>query len=327
MLYTRDRTETVSQVWLGMTTGCAVCHDHKFDPLSQREFYEMAAFFNNTTQQAMDGNIKDTPPTIVVPTAEDRPIWEQLPGELAAAQQQIDARRAAAAASSMAGWRRRRRPRSKPSSAQRGPGVLRAARRERRQRAGRFGRRAAAARDARQRTGLGYRRDSGQGFQEQGRHRDGSGGRRRLRSATSPLPAAPGSRCPKENATGAMVARMDEANGYRGWDMWLDKGRPAMHIVHKWPADALKVVGKKPLKADKWQYVTVAYDGSGKAEGVKMYVDGVVQEVEVAANSLQNSIRTTVPLKAAQRNTQLAWIDDMSLQDLRLYNRRSRRAK
>ncbi len=61
VLYTRDRTETVSQVWLGMTAGCAVCHDHKFDPLSQREFYEMAAFFNNTTQGAMDGNIKDTP--------------------------------------------------------------------------------------------------------------------------------------------------------------------------------------------------------------------------------------------------------------------------
>src|SRR5262249_47176068 len=53
VLYTRERTETVSQVWLGTTAGCAVCHDHKFDPLTQREFYEMAAFFNNTTQRAM----------------------------------------------------------------------------------------------------------------------------------------------------------------------------------------------------------------------------------------------------------------------------------
>ena len=86
-----------------MTAGCAVCHDHKFDPLSQREFYEMAAFFNNTTQGAMDGNIKDTPPTVVVPTAEDRQGWEQLPGQLAAAQQQIDARRAAAR-SEFDGW-------------------------------------------------------------------------------------------------------------------------------------------------------------------------------------------------------------------------------
>jgi mono/diheme cytochrome c family protein len=78
VLYTRDRTETVSQVWLGTTAGCAVCHDHKFDPLSQREFYEMAAFFNNTTQGAMDRNIKDTPPIVQVPRPEDRPRMEEL---------------------------------------------------------------------------------------------------------------------------------------------------------------------------------------------------------------------------------------------------------
>jgi hypothetical protein len=82
----------------------------------------------------------------------------------------------------------------------------------------------------------------------------------------------------------------------------------------------VKVVGKKPMTVDKWQYVTVAYDGSGKAEGVKLYVDGAVQDVEVAANSLKNSIRTTVPLKLAQRNTS-SRVDDLSLQDLRLYSR------
>src|SRR4030095_5542281 len=52
VLYTRDRTETTSQVWLGLTANCAVCHNHKFDPLSQREFYAMSAFFNNTTPEA-----------------------------------------------------------------------------------------------------------------------------------------------------------------------------------------------------------------------------------------------------------------------------------
>ena len=72
VLYTRDRTEAVSQVWLGLTAGCAVCHDHKFDPLSQREFYELSAFFNNTTQPVMDGNIKDTPPTVLVPSTRRR---------------------------------------------------------------------------------------------------------------------------------------------------------------------------------------------------------------------------------------------------------------
>ena len=81
--YTRDRTETVSHVWLGLTANCAVCHDHKFDPLTQREFYELSAFFNNTTQGAYDGNIKDTPPTVFVPGAADRERWSTLAADLA----------------------------------------------------------------------------------------------------------------------------------------------------------------------------------------------------------------------------------------------------
>ena len=54
-----------------MTAGCAVCHSHKFDPISQREFYQLAAFFNNTTQQALDGNVPDTPPIVTVPRPDD----------------------------------------------------------------------------------------------------------------------------------------------------------------------------------------------------------------------------------------------------------------
>ena len=98
VLYTRDRTEAVSQVWLGLTAGCAVCHDHKFDPITQREFYELSAFFNNTTQPVMDGNIKDTPPTVLVPSAADKPRWQTLPGELADVRKQLDARKQTALA-------------------------------------------------------------------------------------------------------------------------------------------------------------------------------------------------------------------------------------
>ena len=82
VLYTRDRTETVSLTWMGLTAGCAVCHDHKFDPLSQREYYEMSAFFNNTTQPVMDGNIKDTPPILPVPLDTDQPRWRAATGRV-----------------------------------------------------------------------------------------------------------------------------------------------------------------------------------------------------------------------------------------------------
>ncbi len=98
VLYTRDRTETTGRVWLGTTVGCAVCHDHKFDPVSQKDFYSMSAYFNNTTQGAMDGNIPNTPPIILVPRPEDRARWDAVGKELAEARKQADARKQAARA-------------------------------------------------------------------------------------------------------------------------------------------------------------------------------------------------------------------------------------
>lgn len=81
--YMIDRVETTSTVFLGLTTGCAACHDHKFDPISQKEFYALGAFFNNTTQPPMDGNEKDTPPVVVLPDDELKPEWDALLAERA----------------------------------------------------------------------------------------------------------------------------------------------------------------------------------------------------------------------------------------------------
>jgi cytochrome c553 len=88
--YARDRVETTSWVWLGLTANCAACHDHKFDPVTMKDFYSLAAFFRNTTQGALDGNIPDTPPVLVIPREADEKRW----GELA---REIEEARAAAA--------------------------------------------------------------------------------------------------------------------------------------------------------------------------------------------------------------------------------------
>jgi Protein of unknown function (DUF1549)/Protein of unknown function (DUF1553) len=62
----KDRVETVAAAWMGLTLGCATCHDHKFDPITQKDFYRMTAFFRNTTQAVFDDNAAAPPPVVAV---------------------------------------------------------------------------------------------------------------------------------------------------------------------------------------------------------------------------------------------------------------------
>jgi hypothetical protein len=68
--YAVDRVEATSTAWLGLTMGCAVCHDHKLDPIYQKEFYEVFSIFNNISEKAMDGNALLPPPSMPLPTPE-----------------------------------------------------------------------------------------------------------------------------------------------------------------------------------------------------------------------------------------------------------------
>ena len=57
-----DRTDAFGTIFLGLTTGCAVCHDHKFDPISMEDYYSLFSYFNSLDGRALDANIKNPAP-------------------------------------------------------------------------------------------------------------------------------------------------------------------------------------------------------------------------------------------------------------------------
>jgi hypothetical protein len=319
VLYTRDRVETTSKVWMGLTAGCAVCHDHKFDPLSQKEFYQMAAFFNNTTQKPMDGNIKDTPPVVPVPQRSDAERLEKLTKLLPAEKKRVDERRTAARPE-FEKWLATAKPTDisgeMPSSDLEffaplddgGTTVryeLRGQRAEKplpataEWRPGRVGAKAAYLNQGAilEVADVGDF-DTKQSFSY---------------AAWVKLPANDGS--------GAVFARMNEDDNYRGYDLWVEGRRIGAHIINQWPANAVKVVTKDQLPADQWVHVAVTYDGSAKAAGVRVYVNGKSQPTNVQADTLTDTIRTTVPFKIGQRH-KTAPLSGATVQDVRVYARK-----
>jgi cytochrome c553 len=319
VLYARDRTETTSQVWLGLTAGCAVCHDHKFDPLTQREFYELSAYFNNTTQNAMDGNAKDAPPVIFVPRPEDRPRWDMIAAEIAAVRGQIEAHKQAARAK-FDEWAKHAA--IGPAEAQIPSESLR------------FlapldegtGTTVRATVDGKPRTQTvksGVAWDSGQVAAKSFKKVAGDA----VEFADvgdfdkdQPFTCAAWVKLNYGGQLASVVARMDVDHDFRGWDMWLENGRLGTHIVNFWDKDGLKVLTNRSVAPGEWNHLLVSYDGSGKAEGVKLYINGELQQSTIMVNKLHSTIRTKVPLKIGQRSKGQA-LDNAQIQDLRIYGR------
>ena len=314
-IYAADRVQTFGWVYLGMTTNCAQCHDHKFDPISMKDYYSLAAFFRNTTQKPKDGNRKDgLGPVIRVPRKEDKPRWDELPGEIAAATQQRKQLRNAARPN-YENWLANveletigamptdglllhlplnegtgNEVKSKIYSDQKNA-------------------------DGTQNASL---EESFKASSELKWNKDGVIGPALLTNQATTIdlgdygdfaidqPYSVG--CwvkPSNRRAGAIVGRMINNNPYRGWDVWQNGTEYAAHLIDTWTGNAVKVatVGNR-VKQGKWQHVLVTWDGSGTPGGLKIYIDGVQAETRFEANTIKKdaNTKTTTPLLIGGRS-------------------------
>ncbi len=77
----RERTEAYGAAFLGLTVGCAVCHDHKYDPTTQKDFYQLSAFFNNINEQPFNGDKPNWAPVVRIPKPQNLEAYNRGIGE------------------------------------------------------------------------------------------------------------------------------------------------------------------------------------------------------------------------------------------------------
>ena len=337
--YAMDRLETTGVVWLGLTLNCARCHSHKFEPLSQREYYQLLDLFNQVADQGL-GQEGNSPPVIPSPTPDQTSILAALQHRLAAARDRWLQTEPAILAS-LVEWEHDRAAQATMAPSE--EGLL-----------SHFDFSAPHPVETAPSPAPGTRRDF-RGLP----HREGQpntpssirGGALVTHGVetTAPSPAflGLGLSCdprqpvlasdraafdfersdtftigfwvkPVSGTAACLLSKTDDQDFLRGFDLLYEKGRLVVHLNHRAEADAIRVTSNLPLVAD-WQQVVVTYDGSSRAAGLKIYINGQPDSLTIDFDHLRNSIRTSQPLRLGQRSDSLRFTG--LLDELRIYHR------
>lgn len=316
-LYARDRAETVGTVWLGLTIGCATCHDHKFDPLTQKDFYSMGAFFRNTTQPTRDGNVHDTPPIMLVISEQDESRWNELKQEIPEARRALVQLRTASAKQS---WKSIRKKADQLSFDRFDDSEV-------------FD----LERWAQDKTLDGVTETEGpQGgvtaLEVEDDHYIEAAGFTAIAS-DKPFTIATWFRMNDDGrrliAGQVEYVGDDRDSDERGWRLELSSGRPSISLIGDREFELGLSSEGKGLKAGEgeWHHVAATYDGSRHRSGLLLYLDGTpVRTVTSgrALRALEGEIGRSVPLTVGGRRDREDDVIDLldgAIADFRILNR------
>jgi mono/diheme cytochrome c family protein len=325
----RERAEAFGAAFLGLTTGCAVCHDHKFDPITRRDFYQFTAFFNNLTENPSNDDREDWPPFIRVPKENSRAAYEQILAKRTALENQI-AQRRARARELVATWLNDSKLRAQPVSTT----DLRVRLRFDEQKDVTF---LNSAPDAKMKTVSATESPViwGEGIWLWPYMRMDTTTRLDLPDAGDVESNQPftvsfwlrpdlrplDSKDPKQ-PSGVIIARANAKEDSRGWQLRINERKLAFALTHDGPKNAATVETKeKVLIEGRWNHITATYSGSGKAGGMKLYVDGQPQELKVVKDKLDGTVRTSAPMTFGRIFPDVDPLRQSAFQDFRFYAR------
>ncbi|MGE0607898.1 MAG: DUF1553 domain-containing protein [Pirellulales bacterium] len=289
--YTVDRVETTSTVWLGLTLGCTRCHDHKYDPFTQREFYQLFAYFNNVPERGRASKYGNSPPYIAAPTADQQQQLEQLDAQLHDAEQAFAGLQPKIAAA-QASWEQ-----SPNKTIDNGWSITR-------QQVAHFPLDAntdnTAAPDQSQIENQESKITSVAGRINQAATFNGSdfidAGDVANFGWLDRFTCSAWIR-PDEDAGGTILSRMTDAEQGDGWYLMLVNGRVQVHMAKRYLDDALRVETAAPLPDGRWIHLAVAYDGSRAAAGVRIFLDGQPVATTTLLDELNQTFASKEPLR------------------------------
>lgn len=310
--YVIDRVNTTSAVFMGLTMGCAQCHDHKYDPISQKDFYRFFAYFNTNTDKGVENRTGNVDPLIRVidpmvqsATAEaERQLAEIEKAMVAAGESNKDA---------FNNWQRRavtEEYRTKDPSY----GLIahyRLDEKEGDQVVDATGGETGTVRgnplwaSEQQRYGLRF---DGQTHVDLGEAGDFD----RLDAFSYGAWIYP-------SRESIVMARVSDEDSLRGYETRLGGGRIDVRLTHREFEKGLRVTTDKDAPLDQWSHIFVTYDGSSRAAGVKIYLNGKPLKTNINKDSLKSTIRIDGPLKIGQRGNRQALLG--MVDDARVYDR------
>ncbi|MDG1894260.1 MAG: DUF1553 domain-containing protein [Fuerstiella sp.] len=278
--YVADRTQTVATAFLGLTFECCRCHDHKYDPMAQREYYQLFSFFNNIDEAGLYSYFtSSTPtPTLRLPTVPQEKDLKKTQVRLAAAELaltesnnglQKDDRRNTSLAKLQAELTVRLEDPTKLIP----------------------GQQAALSFET---DGVGANRvvkgEHGNAVELTGDH--GIDVKVGNFPRWQPFTISTWLKVPRHYERSVVFHRSRAWTdaGSRGYELLIENGHLSAALIHFWPGNAIRIRSAKPLPLNTWMHVAMTYDGSSSAKGLSLWVDGSPATTIVNRDNLYRNI-------------------------------------